>query len=155
MSIAFPTRPSIAAPVGVLNGARHTTENGMRTKATALYPFVPSGPDFQLALAFLAELGFAKQWEHDGLAGLRWGGAYFLLQDIDVPDWQRNQMITFEVDDLEAYWAEIERKDLPATFPSAKLRPPTDFPWGREIHIVDPGGVCWHVRQARLPPAEA
>ena len=21
-------------------------------------------------------------------------------------------------------------------------------PWGREIHIIDPGGVCWHVRQA-------
>ena len=21
--------------------------------------------------------------------------------------------------------------------------PPTDFPWGREVHIVDPGGVYW------------
>jgi len=27
------------------------------------------------------------------------GGAYFMLQDIDVPD-AKNQMITFEVDDL-------------------------------------------------------
>jgi hypothetical protein len=121
----------------------------MRTKATALYPFVPSGPDFRRALAFLAELGFEKQWEHDGLAGLRWGRAYFLLQDIDVPEWQNNQMITFEVDDLDGYWSEIEPKDLPARFPGARLRPPTDFAWGREVHIVDPGGVCWHVRQAR------
>ena len=123
----------------------------MRTKATALYPFVPSGPDFQLALAFLAELGFAKQWEHGGLAGLRWGGAYFLLQDIDVPEWQKNQMITFEVDDLDGYWSEIEPKDLAGRFPGVKLRPPTDFPWGREVHIIDPGGVCWHVRQASRP----
>jgi len=23
-----------------------------------------------------------------------------MLQDIDVPEWQKNQMITFEVDDL-------------------------------------------------------
>jgi hypothetical protein len=38
-----------------------------------------------------------------------------------------------------------------ATFPGARLRPPTGFPWGREVHIVDPGDVCWHVRQASRP----
>jgi hypothetical protein len=120
----------------------------MKTKATALYPFVPSGPQLEVALAFLAELGFDKQWEQNGLAGLRWGGAYFILQDIDVPEWQKNQMITIEVDSLDSYWSEIEPKDLPTSFPGVRVRPPTDFPWGREIHIVDPGGVCWHVRQA-------
>ena len=40
-------------------------------------------------------------WESAGLAGLRFGDANFILQDIDVPDWQTNQMITFEVDDLD------------------------------------------------------
>jgi hypothetical protein len=121
----------------------------MKPKATALYPFVPSGPDFTLAIAFSTELGFEKQWEHDGLAGLRFGGAYFMLQSIDVPEWQKNQMITFEVDDLEGYWSEISGKDLPGRYPGSAFRPPTDFPWGREIHIIDPGGVCWHVRQAK------
>ena len=53
-----------------------------------------------------------------------------------------------EVDDLDGYWSEIAPKDLPARFPGVRLRPPTDFPWGREVHIIDPGGVCWHVRQA-------
>jgi hypothetical protein len=74
-------------------------------------------------------------------------GAYFLLQDIDVPQWQENQMVTFEVADLDAYRAELEAKGLAATFTGVKLRPPTQFPWGREIHLIDPGGVCWHVRQ--------
>ena len=37
------------------------------------------------------------------LAGLRFGGAYLVLQDIDVPEWQKNPMITFEVDALGAY----------------------------------------------------
>ena len=120
----------------------------MRTKATSLYPFVPSGPHFKLALAFFAELGFETAWEHDGLAGLRCGGAYFILQDINVPEWQANQMITIEVEDLDAYWADLEPKDLAARFAGVKLKPPTDFPWGREIHIIDPAGVCWHVRQA-------
>src|SRR5262245_8675805 len=108
----------------------------MRTRATTLYPFVPSGPDFGLALAFMAELGFEKVWEHGGLAGLRWGWAYFILQSIDVPEWQKNQMLTIEVDSLDGYWAEIERKDLPARFTGTRVRPPTDFPWGREVHIV-------------------
>jgi len=121
----------------------------MKTRATTLYPFVPSGANFNAALAFFAQLGFAKEWEHDGLAGLRFGDAYFILQDIDVPEWQRNQMITFEVTDLDAYWSELGATGLPGAFAGVKLRPPTQFAWGREIHIIDPAGVCWHVRQSR------
>jgi hypothetical protein len=120
----------------------------MKSQGTALYPFVPSGPDFEIALDFFAELGFATVWREGSLAGLRFGGAYFMLQNIDVPEWQKNQMITFEVDNLDVYWSEIEARQLPLRFPGVKLRPPTEFSWGREIHIIDPGGVCWHVRQS-------
>ena len=111
----------------------------MKPQGVALYPFVPSGSNFAVSIDFFAELGFEKLWQHDGLAGLRFGAAYFLLQDIDIAD---------EVDDLDAYWSELNQKDLPGRFSGVRLRPPTDFPWGREIHIIDPGGVCWHVRQA-------
>jgi hypothetical protein len=121
----------------------------MQATATALYPFVPSGPEFPVSVAFFQELGFDKLWETDGLAGLRFGGAYFMLQDIDVSEWQKNQMITFEVDDLDGYWSEIGAKALAERFRGVKLKPPTDYPWGREIHIIDPAGVCWHVRQAK------
>lgn len=114
--------------------------------ATRLYPFVPSGKDFEVALAFFADLGFEAAWKHDGLAGLRFGGAYFLLQDVDVREWQENQMIVFEVDDLDAYWNRLLAQNLPEKYAGVKLRPPTNFPWGRELHIIDPGGVCWHVR---------
>ena len=121
----------------------------MKAQATGLYPFVPSGPNFARSVEFFAALGFEKTFQDAGLAGLRFGGAYFLLQDIDIPEWQSNQMITFEVTDLDAYWSELDGKDLPAAFPGVQLRPPSSFPWGRELHIIDPGGVCWHVRQAR------
>ena len=70
-------------------------------------------------------------------------------QDINVKAWQENQMITFEVTDLDAYWAELNAKNLAGTFAGVKLRPPEQFPWGRELHIIDPGGVCWHIRQSR------
>ena len=121
----------------------------MRARAIGLTPFVPSGKDFARSLAFFAELGFDTVWRQDGLAGLRNGAAYFLLQDIDVPIWQENQMLTLEVDDLEGYWSEIQNKNLAERYTHARVRPPTDFAWGREIHIVDPAGVCWHVRQAQ------
>ena len=121
----------------------------MKARATGLFPFVPSGPQFATSIAFFAELGFDKLWEHDRLAGLRFGDAYFLLQDIDVPEWQRNQMITFEVDDLDLYWSELESKRLCDKYSGVRLKQPTEYPWGRELHIVDPGGVCWHVRQAK------
>jgi len=120
----------------------------MNARATRLYPFVPSGPDFGRSLEFFAALGFEKLWQQDGCAGLRFGDAQFLLQDIDVPAWQENQMIVFEVTDLDDYWSEVEAKDLTDSFPGVRMRPPAQFPWGREVHIVDPGGVCWHVRQA-------
>lgn len=120
----------------------------MVTQATRLYPFVPSGPQFDRSIEFFTELGFVKQWQHSGLAGLRFEGAYFLLQDIDVPEWQKNQMIVFEVTDLDAYWSEVRSKNLPASFPGVSIGPPTDFPWGRELHFIDLAGVCWHVRQA-------
>jgi hypothetical protein len=122
----------------------------MPVHGSNLYPFVPSGPNFELAIEFFTARGFVPQWRDSGLAGLRFGGAYFLLQDIDVPEWQTNQMIVYEMDDLESYWNELSAKDLPERFAGTKLKPPTDYPWGRELHIIDPGGVCWHVRQARL-----
>src|SRR5438552_14897915 len=85
----------------------------MNTQAKTLYPFVPSGADFKTALAFFEDLGFVKQWGDEQLAGLRFGGAYFMLQNINVPVWQENQMITFEINSLDEYWKEISAKNLP------------------------------------------
>jgi hypothetical protein len=121
----------------------------MKAQASALFPFVPSGADFKVALAFFAELGFDTVWQHEGLAGLRYGAAFFMLQHIDVPEWQKNQMLTLEVDDLESYWSEVAAKRLGDRFPGVRVKEPTDYPWGREVNIIDPAGVCWHVRQAR------
>jgi predicted enzyme related to lactoylglutathione lyase len=125
----------------------------MKAQGKALFPFLPSGPDFDKAMAFFADLGFAPVWKADGLAGLRFGDAGFTLQDIDVPEWQSNQMITLEVDDLDVYWRDIDALRLPVKYPGVRIKPPTDFPWGREVHIVDPAGLCWHVRQSAPSPA--
>ena len=119
----------------------------MKTKAAGLHPFVPSGSDFAEALRFFETIGFTREWGDDDLTGLRYGDAYFLLQNIDVPTWQSNQMIILEVDDLDQYWAELSALNLPESFSGVRIKEPTDYAWGRELHIIDPAGVCWHVRQ--------
>lgn len=121
----------------------------MQTQATALYPFVPSGKDFPKAISFMKALGFEEQWNAGGYAGLRFGGAYFIMQSIDAPQWAEMQMVVYEVDDLDAYWAELHSKNLQTAFPGTRINPPKDFPWGREVHLTDPAGVCWHVRQKK------
>jgi hypothetical protein len=57
-------------------------------------------------------------------------------------------MATLEVNDLSAWWAETRQANLPERFPGFRIKPPHDFPWGREVHFIDLAGVCWHVRQA-------
>jgi hypothetical protein len=102
----------------------------MAAQGTTLYPFVPSGREFARSLEFFGALGFEKRWQEQGLAGLRFGGAYFILQDIDVPEWQKNQMIAFEVTDLDAYWAGLESQGLPGRFPGVQVAPPQALPLG-------------------------
>lgn len=121
----------------------------MKATATGLIPFVPAGSDFEKALAFFADIGFATTWRNGDIAHLRFGHASFLLQNIDLPVWQENQMHIIEVDDLDLYWSEIDALDLPSRYPGVKTKEPTDFPWGREVHIIDPGGVCWHFRKEK------
>jgi hypothetical protein len=120
----------------------------MQARGKAVYPFVPSGPDFGRAMAFFAELGFEALWQNDGIAGLKFGSAYFMLQDINVPEWQSNQMLVLAVDDLDLYWREIDALDLSGKYPGIRTKPPTEYPWGREVHVIDPAGVCWHIRQS-------
>jgi len=35
----------------------------------------------------------------------------------------------------------VQPKELTETFTGFKLKPPTQFPWGREVHFIDLAGV--------------
>ena len=115
-------------------------------KTLTLYPFIPSGKNYDTALSFFKALGFKKDWGDDQLCGLSMGGAYFLLQNIENQEWQQNQMVVIEVDDLDSFWEMLLSKNLETDFPGVRMKKPAEYPWGREIHIIDPAGVCWHIR---------
>ncbi len=113
--------------------------------ATSLAPFVPSGADYDGSRRLFAELGFQELWENDGYAGFRSGDARFILQRFDDERFASNFMLRLDVPDLDAWWRAVSEKRLEERYPGLRIKPPTDFPWGREVHFIDLAGVCWHV----------
>ena len=109
-----------------------------------LKPFVPSGKDYSLAKDFFVQLGFRINWETDELSELQCGGVRFLLQNYHNQEMQENLMMQVVVDNLDEFWGTLSESGVLARFESVKAKAPTDFPWGREVHLIDPAGVCWH-----------
>lgn len=118
----------------------------METKALHLKPFVPSGADFPATLAFFKALGFRENWQTEGLVELQAGEAVFLLQDFHHQEMQENLMMYLMVEDVDEWYASVQATGIFDDYANVKINEPTDFPWGvREVHFIDPAGVCWHV----------
>jgi|SRR5687768_12336849 len=116
--------------------------------AISLLPFVPSGSQYDASRALFSALGFQEEWESDGYAGFRSGNAQFILQRFDDATFASNFMVKVIVEDLDAWWLEVSSKNLEKTYPGLRIKPPTDFPWGREVNLIDLAGVCWHVSES-------
>jgi hypothetical protein len=117
-------------------------------RALSLLPFVPSGKDYDGTRRLFADLGFEEIWENGGYAGFRNGPAQFILQSFDDETFAGNFMVRLNVPDLDSWWQEVSRKQLQKKYPKFRIKPPVEFPWGREVHFIDLAGVCWHVGEA-------
>lgn len=114
-------------------------------RVQSLAPFVPSGKDYDGSRRLFADLGFEEVWENDGYAGFRNGEAQFILQRFDNAAFAENFMVKIVVPDLDAWWDTVSQKRLEKAYPGFRIKPPADFPWGREVNFIDLAGVCWHV----------
>ena len=116
-------------------------------KVNALRVFVPS-KDYDDSTRFYEDLGFEVAWAADEVKEMRIEGFSFFLQNYYQKEWADNFMMQLKVSDLDAWWELIVGKDLVARYEGARARKPTDYPWGlREIHLIDPAGVLWHIAQ--------
>jgi hypothetical protein len=52
-------------------------------------------------------------------------------------------MMRVVVTDLDGFWQELKQKELHKRS-GIKIKEPTTFPYGREVHLIDLAGVCWH-----------
>lgn len=116
-------------------------------KYNSIEAFVPSGKDFQSSRQLFLELGFTIKWETDDYAGFENNNCRFILQNYDVREFAENLMMRVTVEDLDEFWEKIKEMNLPEKF-GVKLREPENFPWGREVNMIDMAGVCWHFAES-------
>jgi hypothetical protein len=114
-------------------------------RAVSLLPFVPSGKEYDASRQLFKDLGFEEVWAGDGYASFRNGAAQFILQKFENRAFAENFMVRLNVPDLDAWWRAVSEKQLEKTYPQFRIKPPADFPWGREVNFIDLAGVCWHV----------
>ncbi len=112
-------------------------------KFNSIEPFIPSGGDFEASKKLFLAIGFEIRWEANGYVGFQQNTCQFILQNYDDKHFAENLMIRVVVDDLDDFWKEISKKELDKQF-KVKLKGPTKFPYGREAHLIDIAGVCWH-----------
>lgn len=117
------------------------------TGTELIRPFLPCR-DFELSKRFYEALGFEKVLDGE-VAIFNAGSGGFILQRYYVKEWAENCMMQMMVDDLDAWWAHIERLKVAETFGITwSPRPPAMQPWGlRVAFIADPSGVLWHVAE--------
>lgn len=116
-------------------------------KVIALRVFVPA-KDYDDSTRFYEDLGFEVAWAADEVKEMRIEGFSFLLQNYYQKDWADNFMMQLKVADLDAWWELIVEKDLVARYEGVRAAAPKIYPWGlREIHLIDPAGVLWHIAE--------
>ena len=114
---------------------------------THLGAFLPT-KDFALSRRFYETLGFANHATGDEVALFDTGAGTIILTRTYDEKWVGAFMIAIRVDDLAAWWARIERADLPGRFGVPAPRPPARQPWGIEVaYVVYPAGVLIHFQQ--------
>src|SRR3546814_16864002 len=98
-------------------------------------PFLPA-KDFALSKRFYEALGFEKLLDAD-VAIFRMGRGEFLLQSYYQKEWAENLMMQLMVDDLDAWWTQIQSLALPGNFVVDPPKPPALQPWGlRGSYVV-------------------
>src|SRR5215831_9511733 len=91
---------------------------------TEIKAYVPAR-DFARSKQFYADLGFTIVWSSDDLAYVRCGEASFLLQNFYVAGHADNFMMHMLVDDVEAWWRQVETQGLAAKY-GVLAEPPAD-----------------------------
>lgn len=112
-------------------------------KFISLEPFVPSGENFEGSKQLFGELGFKITWDAGDYVGFEKDGCRFILQKYVHKEFAENFMISVKVDDVTAFWKEVNEKQLAQKF-GVRISPPKQMPYGMESNLIDIAGVCWH-----------
>lgn len=115
-------------------------------RITEIRAFVPA-MDFECSQQFYQDLGFTMEWSEGELAYFHREGASFLLQDFKDQHFARNFMMHVVVEDVDAWWAQVNASGVAAKF-GVRVGDIESQPWGmRDFVLFDPSGVLWRIGQ--------
>jgi catechol 2,3-dioxygenase-like lactoylglutathione lyase family enzyme len=118
--------------------------NAMKT--VELKAFVPA-KDFELSKRFYQDIGFTLASDSDGIAYFHYGDVSFLLQNFYVKELAENFMMHLLVENIDAWWAEIQARSIAEKY-GVRILPPEQRPWRmRDFVLLDPSGVLWRIAQ--------
>jgi len=120
-----------------------TTEVTMDHQALSIRPFIGAA-DFEVSRAFYRDLGFQEVELSPAMSLFKTGSYGFYLQNAFNRDWVDNTMVFLEVEDVQHFWDELLKLDLPAKYKNVRLVPIRSEHWGRECFVHDPSGILWH-----------
>ncbi|MEO6696338.1 MAG: hypothetical protein ABIY50_05945, partial [Ignavibacteria bacterium] len=106
----------------------------------SIEPFIPSGEDFDESKKLFLEMGFKITWETADYIGFQKDTCKFIMQRFNDKNFSENLMMRVVVESLDEYWKELNQIQLARKF-QIILREPTEFHYGREIHLIDLAGV--------------
>jgi hypothetical protein len=120
--------------------------------AKDIMAFVPAQGRYEDAIRFYEAIGFAVDFRSDSISVIRKDRCRFFLQNVAWDGARDNFMMYLEVNDLDAWWEMLSGLNLSERFHGVRVRDPQDYPWGkREIHLIDPCGVLWHISHTPDP----
>ena len=109
--------------------------------------------DFEISKRFYQDIGFTLCWSNVGLAYLHagphgdHGKVGFLLQDYYVKEFAEHLQMHLLVQDVDAWWAEIQAKQIAQKY-NVAIGAPEDREWQmRDFTLFDPSGVLWRIAQ--------
>lgn len=116
----------------------------MLKNVQSIRPFI-GAKDFDISRNFYRNLGFEETTLGNTMSVFQTGNFSFYLQKAYVKDWIDNTMLFLEVADVEVFWENLVKLDLPANYESVRISPIQTLDWGKECFIHDPSGILWHV----------
>ncbi|RYE21574.1 MAG: glyoxalase, partial [Sphingobacteriales bacterium] len=98
--------------------------------ALAIRPFI-GAKNFDRSRDFYKDLGFTETLLSPSLFLFKWNELGFYLQNAYVKDWVDNTMLFFQVESVEAVWAELTAMELTIKYPEVKIVPIRTESWGK------------------------
>jgi hypothetical protein len=116
----------------------------MKHSAKSVRAFI-GALNFEESRSFYKDLGFKESILSTAMSYFSISPALgFYLQNAYVKDWVDNTMLFLEVDDVNAYYKELQNLALDKKYKTVRFTPIKENDWGKECFMHDPSGILWH-----------